>query len=146
MCDFPSWIIDDNGKAWWLTDKDIERHYENLGKEIDWRDNVGHHAIKKILGIDGEHKEGFDNLPKGLISDIRSGKMTKMMNAGGYKEIHLNKNDQLHCDDGPAVMFSDGTEEWYQNGKRHRDDGPAIIWSDGIQKWYKNGEFIKKEN
>lgn len=36
----------------------------------------------------------------------------------------------------------------YRNGKGqiHRTDGPAIIYSDGKQEWYYNGEMIIRDN
>jgi hypothetical protein len=46
-----------------------------------------------------------------------------------------NDDDQLHCENKPAVSFGPGSglreaisnqKEWYLNGKRHRIDGPAI--------------------
>ncbi len=43
---------------------------------------------------------------------------------------------KLHRDNGPAIIYPDGEQKWYQNGNLHRDDGPAIIHSDGTQKWY----------
>ena len=33
---------------------------------------------------------------------------------------------KLHRVDGPAIEYSNGTKEWYINGKRHRLDDPAI--------------------
>jgi hypothetical protein len=47
----------------------------------------------------------------------------------------------LHRDDGPAVIEPDGTQKWYQGGELHRNDGPAVIEADGTQKWYQNGEL-----
>ena len=49
-------------------------------------------------------------------------------------------NDQIHREDGPAVVSSDGRQEWFLNNQRHREDGPAIIWADGRQVWYLNGK------
>jgi hypothetical protein len=52
-------------------------------------------------------------------------------------------------------IYSDGSKEWYQNGKRHRLDGPAVESSDGSKEWWINGIkysekdfnlFIEKEN
>ena len=34
---------------------------------------------------------------------------------------------------------SDGSKEWFLNGKRHRADGPAIEYSDGTKHWHLNG-------
>lgn len=58
-----------------------------------------------------------------------------------------NENDELSREDGPAIEYrgesvavSNGTKEWYLNGKRHRKDGPAIEWSDGAKEWYLDGK------
>ena len=45
----------------------------------------------------------------------------------------------LHRLDGPAVEWSDGSREWYQNGQLHRVDGPAFERSDGYCAWFQNG-------
>jgi len=40
------------------------------------------------------------------------------------------------------VIWPDGTQFWYKDGKKHRDgDLPARISVDGTQKWYKDGEL-----
>ncbi len=40
----------------------------------------------------------------------------------------------------PAIISSNGDQEWYQNGKRHREnDNPAVIFSNGDRQWYQNG-------
>ena len=49
------------------------------------------------------------------------------------------QNDQLHCTDGAAVEYADGDKHWYQNGLRHRTDGPAIVCSNGTKHWYLHG-------
>lgn len=48
-------------------------------------------------------------------------------------------NGKLHREDGPAVIWNDGTENWYQNGRLHREDGPARTWYDGSTTWYIDG-------
>lgn len=52
------------------------------------------------------------------------------------------QNGKRHRDDGPAIMRANGSQEWWNNGRRHRDDGPALIYADGKQHWYKNGKLI----
>ena len=52
---------------------------------------------------------------------------------------YYNSANQLHCDEGPAVVRVDGTLEWYQNGRLHRADGPAIVYADDTLVWYQNG-------
>ena len=51
----------------------------------------------------------------------------------------------LHCEDGPAVEFADGSKIWYLNGERHREDGPAIEFAIGTKKWYLNGELHRED-
>ena len=52
---------------------------------------------------------------------------------------HLGQKHRVH---GPAVIYSDGDEWWYQNGLRHRTDGPAVIWSDGGESWWLDGHEL----
>jgi hypothetical protein len=57
----------------------------------------------------------------------------------GKKEWY--QNDERHRDnDKPAIEFASGTKFWYQNGKLHRDnDKPAIEHANGTKEWYQNG-------
>ena len=52
------------------------------------------------------------------------------------------KGNKLHRDDGPAVIYPNGDQEWYRFGERHRDDGPAIDASrtEGLEEWFINGK------
>ena len=45
----------------------------------------------------------------------------------------------LHREDGPAIIYSDGTKKWFLKGKLHRKGGPAIEYPDGTCEWYENG-------
>ena len=49
-----------------------------------------------------------------------------------------------HREDGPAVIYTDGAEEWYQKGYNHRLDGPACTWPDGTEYWYKNDQWHRE--
>lgn len=79
-------------------------------------------------------------------------------------EWFYDEDDQLHREDGPAVMAGDievwyihgvrhrvdgpayynsqGYKEWIRNGKCHREDGPAVIHTDGSCEWYINGKQV----
>lgn len=47
---------------------------------------------------------------------------------------------KLHRDDGPALLFPDGTQTWYRHGVIHRDDDlPAHECKNGDKAWYKDG-------
>ena len=78
------------------------------------------------------------------------------------RRSYYNGAGQLHRDDGPAIIDSDGVEYWFQNDKQHRvggpaivhpcgtefwlqhallhrEDGPAVIWFSGSKEWYLYG-------
>lgn len=61
--------------------------------------------------------------------------------------IHLERTTSygavLHRERGPAVMFDDGSREWYFHGDLHRTDGPAVIDAlDGEFMWCIRGKYI----
>jgi len=58
-------------------------------------------------------------------------------------EIWRNERGEFHRTDGPAVIWKDGTEFWYQNDLQHRTDGPAVIWGTGKEYWFINDKSIK---
>ena len=115
MCEFPSWI-EKNGEVYFLTDKDVAERESDLSRQKEPADYVGHSAIGIVFKVQGKNKEGFPCHP-GVARAIRDGKMNRLMDLGGYKKISINKNGQLHCTDGPAIEYSDGTKKWYLNGQ-----------------------------
>ena len=50
------------------------------------------------------------------------------------------QNGQLHRLDGPAFECPEGHRAWYKDGQRHRPDGPAVEWTNGYRAWYQNGQ------
>jgi hypothetical protein len=63
---------------------------------------------------------------------------------------HFAKFDSMpesvpHKIGGPAIIYENGTEEWWVNGFLHREDGPAIRYAsegdyfEGGEEWYLNG-------
>ncbi len=54
--------------------------------------------------------------------------------------VWSDDDGQWHRDDGPAILWPDGTQDWYRHGKIHREDGPAVIRADGTRIWWQNGE------
>jgi hypothetical protein len=61
----------------------------------------------------------------------------------GTMEWYLN--GKLHREDGPAVEYSNGCKAWYLNGKLHREDGPAVEHSDGDKSWYLDGKLHRED-
>ena len=60
-------------------------------------------------------------------------------------DIFWTKNGKLHREDGPAVIYPDGTQYWFISGKLHRENGPAVIYPDGRQYWYINGDRHRED-
>ena len=56
--------------------------------------------------------------------------------------IYRNSSGQLHRVHGPAIVYSDGGRDWYQNGQLHRLDGPAVEYQAGYREWYINGKAL----
>jgi len=59
--------------------------------------------------------------------------------------ISYSLNGKWHREDGPAVIYADGTQAWYLNDLFHREDGPAYIGVDGTQWWYLNGLYHRTD-
>lgn len=51
----------------------------------------------------------------------------------------------LHREDGPALIFTNGTYEYYFMGDKHREDGPAVVEYDGTKKWYRYGRLHRED-
>lgn len=45
---------------------------------------------------------------------------------------------------GPAIIWEDGSEEWFQNGQNHREDIPAIMGDDKADQYWINRRNITK--
>ena len=56
-----------------------------------------------------------------------SQELEKIVYPGGTIKYKYRFNDRLHRKNGSALIWPDGSMEWYINGKRHREDGPAAI-------------------
>ena len=66
------------------------------------------------------------------------------INVHGTKEWRLPNGD-LHREDGPAIKYADGGEQWWINGELHREGGPAITHATGSKFWYINGKRHRED-
>lgn len=69
---------------------------------------------------------------------MKVNKIIKDKDTPDERTIWRNENNQLHREDGPAIIWKDGTEYWYLNGEYHREDGPAVIFNNGKKRWFLN--------
>ena len=44
------------------------------------------------------------------------------------RKMKRNSQGQLHNEEGPAWISTDGYEAWFINGGQHREDGPACFY------------------
>ena len=59
--------------------------------------------------------------------------------------IAYYKEGEFHREDGPAVIYNDGTTfDWHLHGKLHRLDGPAMDWTN-IKSYAIHGREISFE-
>ena len=103
MCEFPSWTKDGR-KIYFLTDKDAAAQIRE-NPSTGYEDYVGHSAIQKLYpDITGKDCEDFP-CPPVIARAIESGRMKKLMKAGKYKSLTLDKKGRLHSfDDKPATV------------------------------------------
>ena len=55
-------------------------------------------------------------------------------------DIEWWQEGQLHRENDPAVEYADGTKRWYWRGLKHRENGPAVEYSNGYKEWWINGK------
>lgn len=74
----------------------------------------------------------------------------KYANQGGIWDPNFHhwewrdKRGLLHRTDGPALIMTDGSEQWHLHGEVHREDGPALTGSYGYQAWCQHGQYHKQ--
>lgn len=54
--------------------------------------------------------------------------------------IRYFKDGELHREDGPACIHTNGALHYYLNGQAHREDGPSHNYSDGVTNWFYKGK------
>lgn len=64
-------------------------------------------------------------------------KLQKRYSYDGVEEWTLN--GFTHREDGPAVIYPNGSKYWYRYNQLHRLDGPAIMRYNNTYEWYIEG-------
>ena len=64
--------------------------------------------------------------------------------SSGKVQRWYDENNNLHREDGPAVICTYGSQFWYKHGKQHREDGPAVI-STTYEEWWCNGKLHRED-
>jgi len=84
------------------------------------------------------------------LSQLQTKINTDYIEYGIHERIHREEKELNRI--LPAVIWNDGSNQWYKNDKIHRDDLdengkvlPAVIWNDGVKEWWVNGMKQNKE-
>lgn len=56
--------------------------------------------------------------------------------------ISSDPNFVLHNENGPAIIYDNGTKYYFIDGKKHRINGPAIIFNNNNGSWYYNDTYV----
>lgn len=59
---------------------------------------------------------------------------------------YYDDNEELHNDNGPAVVYANGDKAWYQHGKLHREDGAAFEGQNGYRAFWLKGLKYRRLN
>ena len=49
-----------------------------------------------------------------------------------------------HRLDGPAAVWPDGSQYWFNHGRYHFAHGPAYLYASGSLLWYEDGELLRR--
>jgi hypothetical protein len=72
------------------------------------------------------------------VIDTDGQTLTKTTYTYGTVE-YINTKGEIHRIGGPALIWSDGTQEYYLEDKMHRTNGPAIVYTDGSSEYWVGG-------
>jgi hypothetical protein len=61
-----------------------------------------------------------------------------------YGTKWFNDRNELHREDGPAIVWANGDTVWYRNGQMHREDGPALELADGRKEYWIDGIEVEE--
>lgn len=95
----------------------------------------------------------YENVSIFDIPALNNNNRTKIwtyLNNNGKILVH-RKNDLpaiiiYYKDNEDDISNMEWSKKWYQYGVLHRNNGPAVIYSDGTQIWYKNGLICEDNN
>ena len=100
-------------------------------------------TYRQFLNENTQHVAGEDCVLSDIYFDTNLPDAEKRLSKGTV--YFLNSAGKLDRNDGPAVIFPDGTKNWYRNGKCHRDGAPAVVWPDGDYVYYVNDELHRED-
>lgn len=149
MCEFASFMVTADGQVY---AGNLQSHN---GIEIGWDLQPGGYREAEWIRDDHgaslhircgilEHEGQWKNKVLARYPN-RSALLHSLTLGKGDQVIFHLQNGQLHRDDGPAVEWADGGQEWWQHGEMHRDDGPSMEYIDGTKAWHQGGALHRDD-
>ncbi len=59
--------------------------------------------------------------------------------------ISYRSRGKYYRENGPALIFPDGTTWWIKDGMYHREELPSFIEATGRRAWYIDGKHTRRE-
>lgn len=63
--------------------------------------------------------------------------------AGSEIWHRVDQPDIIHREDGPAIIWDDGSKFWYYDGVNHNENGPSAIYRTGKVYWHYHGMHLE---
>jgi hypothetical protein len=142
-------VIHPNGKMVWMKDGAIHNEqgpavvnpgysdqYWLNNVKISYEDWLFHVVTRK----EEKSKDERSDIPAGQREKTEKGFLVRVDGEVVYAEYgttrYWYKDGKHHREDGPAIIFSDGTKFWEYRGMLHRTNGPAIEFSSGAKEYW----------
>ena len=119
----------------------MEKDYLNmimiikLSKKYDC---VIEYNISKVRYISDDYLNYNYTIKFSDIDKIEIGLSIKYGNPE-LRHFDIYNDSKLHCIGLPASLVYDD-EWWFVDGELHREDGPAVLYSDGYKEWWIKGK------
>lgn len=97
--------------------------------DMAWQDDVERELVTRTASV-------MQSLARRMAGHPEIGPLVTAVGA----PFAFTRNNRLHRDDGPALIYQDGHKVWYQDGAMHRADGPAVI-IERRMKWFWRGKL-----
>ena len=131
-------VIDERGNKYWYKDDEFHREDGPASESADgtkyWYLNGRRHRE------DGPAVEFPDGTKRWWYKDIFVGQGDKP------DPVLWTRLTSVELNGGPllngCVVDLDGKKHWYRDDKLHREDGPAVEWWHGEEQWYFNGRHL----
>lgn len=107
---------------------------EKIFKRFAWLDETEDYFAK--AQVEFQKQAVVLSTKEGTFAFDENGRAQAVKFRNGYQI--WAKNGHFHRADGPAVVYTNKSEEWWLDGKKHRklEDGPAVTTPNNMEWWF----------